>query len=110
MIKLILALGLMAAAAPLTLAMAQPYDRDDGRYCDDRGRCSDRTPDARDYSRDSSYSERANGRDDDGDRDQYTGRVGSHWTDAEGRRCVWREVTFHDNDRYRAFKWVTECR
>jgi hypothetical protein len=110
MLKIILALGLMAAAGLPTAAMAQPYDPDQGRYCDDQGRCSDRAPDVRDDSRDSSYSDQATGRDNRGDRDQYTGRVGSHWVDAYGRRCAWREVSFRDNDGYQAFKWVTVCR
>lgn len=109
MIKLILALGLMTAAAIPTAAMAQRYD-DQGRYCDDQGRCSDRAPNVREDSRDSSYSDQATGRDDRGDRDQYTGRVGSHWVDDNGRRCAWREVSFRDNDGYQATKWVTVCR
>jgi len=122
MIKIILALGLMTAAAP-TLATAQPYDRDEGRYCDDQGRCSDRpAPNARDESSDSSYRGQSTGRDDRGDSDQYTGRndrgdvgqytgrVGSHWIDADGRRCAWREKSVRDDDGDQAFKWVTVCR
>ena len=110
MIRMVLALGLIAAAAP-GLAMAQPYDNDQGRYdndqgryCDDQGRCSDRAPDARDYSRDSGYTGRGLGRD-----DHYTGRVGARWVDGYGRQCAWREVTFHDADGAQAFKWVTVC-
>jgi hypothetical protein len=114
MIKMILALGLMAAAAIPTAATAQPYDPDQGRYCDQQGQCSDRSsdraPDVREDSRDSSYSDQATGRDDRGDRDQYTGRVGSHWVDDNGRRCAWREVSFRDDDGYQATKWVTVCR
>jgi hypothetical protein len=109
--RMILALGLMAAAAIPTLGMAQPYERDQGRYCDDQGRCFDRAPDARDYSRDSGYRDQDAGRDySRREGDQFTGRVGSHWIDAYGRRCAWREVSFHDNDGYQAFKWVTVCR
>ena len=109
MIKMILALSVMAAMATPTLTMAQPYDRDQGRFCDDQGRCSDRAPDARDYSRDSGYGDQDTGRGD-ARGDQYTGRVGAHWTDGTGRRCAWREVTFQDNDGARAFKWLTVCR
>jgi hypothetical protein len=104
MIRMILALGIMAAAAIPTMTLAQPYDNDQGRYCDDQGRCSDRAPDARDYSRDSGYTGRGLGRD-----DHYTGRVGARWVDGYGRQCAWREVTFHDADGAQAFKWVTVC-
>jgi hypothetical protein len=109
MIKIVSVLGVMAAMAIPTLTTAQPYERDQGRYCDDQGRCSDQAPDARDYNRDSGYNDQANGQDHRGDRDQYTGRVGAHWVDGVGRRCAWREVTFQDNDGAQAFKWVTVC-
>ena len=109
--RMFLALGLMAAAAAPTLAVAQPYDSDQSRYCSDRGGCSDRAPDARDYSRDSDYSGQDTNRNDRRDEgDRYTGRVGSHWVDAYGRQCAWREVTFRDDDGYQAFKWVADCR
>jgi len=111
MMRMISALGLMAAAVTPTLAIAQTYDRDQSRYCDDQGRCSDRAPDARDYSHDSGYSDQDTGRDDRGDAgDRYTGRVGAHWVNAYGRQCAWREVTFRDDDGYQAFKWITDCR
>ena len=120
MIKMILALGLMATAATPTLVSAQPYDRDQGRYCDEQGRCSDQAPDARGDTRDSSYDDQYSHpdyradpdqyRDYRSDRDQYTGRVGSRWVDANGRRCAWREVGFRDDDGYQAFKWVPVCR
>jgi hypothetical protein len=125
MIRMVLALGLIAAAAP-GLAMAQPYDNDQGRYdndqgryCDDQGRCSDRAADAHDYSRDSNYDDRGRGDRQDGyydDRgqgagryEQYTGRVGARWVDGYGRECAWREVTFRDTDGAPAYKWITRC-
>ena len=130
MMKLALALALATAAAP-TLALAQDsYDE----YCDPSGGCAYRnydqdygaSPYGRDYGRyDYQYDrdDRGYDRDSGGAYDQgygrrgaddrgygYTGRVGSHWIDAAGRRCAWREVSWRDDDGYQATKWVAECR
>jgi hypothetical protein len=117
-IKLALAAAI-AATSLLPLAVsAQPYDNRDSGYSDqgppgyqdDRGDNDNR----QDYDRqDQDYGRGDRADDRGGDRDhgdqQFTGRVGSSWRDQDGRRCAWREVTFHD-DGAQAYKWVTVCR
>ena len=111
MLKLALALALAASMAP-ALAFAQPYYGDErDQYCDQQGRCYDRANprgyDDQDYGRYDDWNYGRSYRDQDY---HYTGRVGSHWTDEEGRRCAWREVEWRDDDGYAATKWITVCR
>ncbi len=123
MLKFALALALATAAAP-TFALAQDsYDQ----YCDPAGQCSYRYYDDEDYGRydrgydyDRGYGYGGDddyGRGYDYDRGaypgrgySYTGRIGSRWTDEDGRHCAWREVTWVDTDGYRATKWIADCR
>ena len=133
MFKFALAAAVLATACMPLAAVAQPYDDQGGGYSDqgsqsddsdqgardngdDRG---DRTSDRNDQTYD--QGDRNSDRGDDQDysrrhRDadhpdqRFTGRVGASWRDADGRRCSWREVTFHDDDGAQAFKWITVCR
>jgi hypothetical protein len=119
--RLGLTLGALFVFAAPAISLAQTYD-DQRTYPDDQGRYQQPTQDpdrydrqapyAGDSSRDSGYRG-GDGRDDDLYRSgaHYTGRVGDSWTDAAGRRCRWREVTWQDRtDGNQAFKWITSCR
>jgi hypothetical protein len=121
MLRLALAAALAAAALLPVAAAAQPYgydqptpypDERSSRSAGDYGRDSsvrDNDRGDQDYDRESGTSgDRGYDRDDQGE--HYTGRAGAAWTDAEGRRCRWREVTRADEDGYQSYKWVTVCR
>jgi len=102
MIRLVIAAGVAAAALLPAAAMAQPYYEPPTNYPDQQSRSAD------DNSRDSSDRDYDQDQDRGGDRDydrgrgdadrgqeqgdHFTGRVGSAWMDADGRRCRWREA------------------
>lgn len=126
MLRLLLALGALSAAALPAAVLAQDYSPygegnsnergysgwgdDSYRHVDgDQDRdVDDQAPSAGAYGRDSAYQG-----DDTGyasGRDHFTGRVGAAWRDPAGRYCRWREVAHRDADGYEAYKWVTLCR
>jgi hypothetical protein len=116
--KIALAIALATSAAP-SFALAQSYY--DRSYCDDSG-CYDHGYYYRQvYGYPVYDADRGVYYDDYGYVVQrydapvahgytYTGRVGSHWIDAYGRSCAWREVAWRDNDGFAATKWIATCR
>ena len=129
MLRLLLALGVLSAAALPAAALAQedsPYDQGsaaapgysgwgDNSYHQDGGDHDDdddygQAPSADAYGRDSGYQGVDPGYGDARGGDRFTGRVGASWRDGAGRYCRWREVAHRDADGYDAYKWVTLCR